>query len=139
MKINPYLWFAPICVCLFDHEIERIYKRAEYAVFLWIKIVAWAVAGGIYIIAAIGKDNHMYKITNILLIVYPFYAYLYSFLIYKCKCLTRSIDDGGNRIEDLENRMEEQVAQIEQRQANFDMNNFGGEVILEAEIERSVE
>jgi hypothetical protein len=158
LKLDPFTLVLPVIVFIFDCDMRRVYRRREKYIILPFKLAFWAFF--YLIIGLAGKDEFqmgsiashkdLIKFSNFMFLIWPCVGVVYSYCLTKFSLFTLPIAGGPGlgdpdigseeHLQRFQNMMNERAEQFEQRQYNFDEQNFrpvgAGEEVVVIDINR---
>lgn len=106
-------WVMPFILVLYDFEIKRIYKRREYPILFFIKVLVWLAFFLALLIAAVSGIRFFCLVSNMMQVFSPIAGAIYSIALFKLKCLSKPLtlaagqDEDANNFNNLEQRLQQ--------------------------------
>ena len=88
LYIDPYTPVLPIAVFVFDCDFRRVFRRSELKILIVVKVLFWLLFSGLYVSCALLTITGLFTITNYMMLIAPFLALGYSFILIKYKQLS---------------------------------------------------
>ncbi|CDW71540.1 UNKNOWN [Stylonychia lemnae] len=128
----------PMAAMVYDFDLRRVYKRQEKLPYTALKVMKWAF---FYAIIGLGDNQpsaSVFKLANLLFMLFPAIGVGYSFMLQRFHQLSYSISPESNQYQRFEQIINQRQMQVENRQNNFDEQNFQGEDFVMIEVDAQI-